>query len=335
MTETGLKIGGACVYLSPDGTREVENNFAGTTVKALTGMSERDRIMWLTRLLVHNLGAIHNQVAKIAELPKPLRMWRLSADVLPIPTHHVTESFYKNSEIRDLIHSGLSETGSLARSAGVRLSFHPGQYVVLGSQSKQVRENAVRELRMHAFIFDQLGYTKRHQLGSAVNVHVGPKVAAVREMRKLIINNPDIARFLTLENDEFSWSARAIVDNFGDLVPVVLDIHHFWIMHERRIRPENPLVAEIRETWHGQRPKIHHAMSAPELCGNVDQNKLISAHPLLKSGVTKSALRAHSMSPWHAWSNSYAAEFDSDIMWEGKDKNLGALAIYNQLYNKL
>jgi len=186
---------------------------------------------------------------------------------------------------------------------------------------------------MHARLFDMMGYKDRHQDGCAVNVHVGPKVAAVGAMRLLIIDNPDIARFLTLENDEFSWSARSIVDNFGDLVPVVLDIHHYWIMHERRLRPYSPLVAEIRETWHGQLPKIHHALSAPELlCQSARQDRLIPMKPLLAAGIRKAALRVHSLSPWHRWSNSYAAEFASDIMWEGKDKNLGAMAIYKQLY---
>ena len=295
-------------------------------------MSEQQRVKWLTALLVHNMGALDAQIAAVSTLPEELRMWRLSADMLPIPTHPVTKNFYASVYTRQLIEYRLAAVGAAARAAGIRLSFHPGQFVVLGSLRKEVRENAVRELDLHARLFDWMGYTERHQLGCAVNVHVGPKIAAVRAMRRLILDNPYIAKFLTLENDEFSWSARAIVDNFGDLVPVVLDIHHYWIMHERRLRPASPLVREIRETWHGQRPKIHHALSAPELCPNARQDKLISIHPLLASGITKSALRAHSMSPWHRWSNGYAAEFDSDIMWEGKDKNLGAKAIYTQLY---
>lgn len=332
---TPLKIGAACVYLDADGTRSREKNFVGTTVKALTAMSAEVRIKWLTQLLSHNLDALDQQIACVAALPEQLRMWRLSADMLPIPTHEVTENFYRNPYIRFLLQTRLAKTGAAARAAGIRLSFHPGQYVVLGSQTQRIRNNAVRELDLHAWLFTKLGYTERHQDGCAINVHVGPKVAAVKAMRRLIINNPDIARFMTLENDEFSWSAQAIVDNFGDLVPVVLDVHHYWIMHERRIRPTNPLVAEIRETWHGIRPKIHHAMSSPDLCGEAPQEKLISIHPLLASGVTKSALRAHSQSPWHRWSNEYATMFKSDIMWEGKDKNLGALAIHKQVTHLL
>ncbi len=45
----------------------------------------------------------------------------------------------------------------------------------------------------------------------------------------------------------------------------------------------------------------------------------------MATGLTKAKLRAHSQSPWHEPTLDYAEQFAAnfDIMWEGKDKNLG------------
>lgn len=322
------RVGAACIYLDPDGTRPAALNFSGTTVKALSGMSALDRTRRLLPLLTHNLEALCQQVTAIAGLPTELRMWRISSDLLPIPTHEITSNFYEDRYVRSLIEHRLRKVGELARKHGVRLSFHPAQYVVLGSQNEDIRERSIRELSLYAFLFDTMGYTDRHQDGCAINVHVGPKDAAVPEMRKLITRTPDVARFLTLENDEFSWSARNIVDNFGDMVPVVLDIHHYWIMHGRRIHPSSRLVTDIHTTWHGVRPKIHHALSAQTLCGPSRKRRGPVLSELLDAGATRSALRAHSTEAWDLWSNRYALSFvGSDVMWEGKNKNLGAAQV--------
>lgn len=327
-----ILVGAACVMIDQNYVRHAHNNFCGTTVRKLQSMEYLDRRKWLLALVMHNLEALKAQLIHIASLPPRMRMWRISSDLLPIATHSVTREFYEDREVEDYISNKLARCGLFARKHGIRLSFHPAQYVVLGSKNPGIRDNAIRELVYHADVFTRMGYTGDHQGGTAINVHVGPKEAAVKEMRTLLKRSPkNILQFLTLENDEFSWSARAIVENFGDMVPVVLDIHHYWIMHERRVNPKGQLVQDIRATWRGVQPKLHHALSAPELCGDIDLTKSIDLAPLLEQGKKKAHLRAHSLNPWHSWSNSYAASFGFDLLWEGKDKNIGAEVIARQL----
>ena len=328
-----IRIGGSSVYLDDKFERHPGLNFHTTTLPDLTALAGKDRYMWLMGLVTHNLRALQQQLEALAALPPVLRMWRISNDLLPFATHFTTQEFYTDQETEDFISDNLLSLGSYARIHSIRLSFHPPLYVVLGSQDKIVRERAIRELSSYADTFTRMGYTEWHEQGTAINVHVGPKEANVHAMRLTLMGAPkNVLQFLTLENDEWSWTARAIVDTFGDIVPVVLDVHHYWITHEKRVDPQGKLVRDIRDTWRGVQPKLHFAMSKPELCeGHWKPDKPLKIAPLLAQGHKKSKLRVHSEHPWHPWSNAYAASFGFDLMWEGLDRNIGAKAIAKQL----
>jgi hypothetical protein len=98
-------------------------------------------------------------------------------------------------------------------------------------------------------------------------------------------SSTSIANFTTLENDEFSWGVEPIIETFGDLVPVVLDVHHYWISEGVRLQPSDPLVNRIRETWRGVQPKLHLAMSYPELCGDYGPKDKMDLQALLDAGT--------------------------------------------------
>jgi len=326
-----IRVGGACKWTEPDGSTHPEWNLATTTVRYVASLDPHARFNYLYALVKHNLRALKQQIQVVGLLPAPLRFWRIGSDVLPLYTHDIAQSFYEDVDVQERIEQKLKRIGRAARTADIRLSFHPGQYVVLGSQSQVVRENALAELEYHGLLFHWMGYRGWHPNGLAINVHVGPKHAAVKQMRKLLKGAPDYVRNLvTLENDEFSWSTRSIVDQFGDIVPVVLDVHHHWIHEGKRIQPDDSLVEQIRQTWRGVQPKLHLAMSDPDLCTGQQRKRSMSLGALLEH-TTKSRLRAHSLHPWHTPSISYAASFGFDILWEGKDKNVGAAVIANHL----
>lgn len=322
-----MKVGGACKWLELDGSIVPEANFRGVTVRRLVAMSAKDRVEVLLLVVMHNTEALRKQIEFVAALPEPLRMWRISSDLLPLATHPVAAAFYKDPDVENLINKRLAWCGRKARKHGIRLSFHPGQFVVLGSQNPGIRENSMRELEYHCDCFTRMGYSGWHPDGLAVNVHVGVKEANVKAMRLALKKaQSNVRNFVTLENDEFSWGSEAIVETFGDLVPLVLDVHHHWINEGKRLSATSPLVDRIRATWKGVRPKLHLAMSHPELC-NVGPNDKLDLEQLLNEGRNRRELRAHSLHPWHVRSIKYAGRFDFDIMWEGKDKNVGASVV--------
>jgi UV DNA damage endonuclease len=71
-----------------------------------------------------------------------LRMLRLSSDLLPFYSHPKIAAVYKDPAIEHQLVEGFAAIGDLARAADIRLSFHPGQYCVLGSENPGVVEIA-------------------------------------------------------------------------------------------------------------------------------------------------------------------------------------------------
>ncbi len=331
MTKQTQRIGAACKWLESDGSQLPENNLKTTTVRYISGLSKVDQFAYMLGLVKHNMRALRAQIRCVGSLPKNLRMWRLGSDLLPLKTHHAVRDFYRDSDVETYIARWLRKCGQLARDLDVRLSFHPAQFVVLGSRNPGIRANSLRELEYHCDVFTAMGYEGWHDCGVAVNVHVGVKDPDIKAMRRILKTaQSNVQNFVTLENDEFSWSARPIVETFGDLVPVVLDIHHHWISEHRRIDPDGRLVHDIQATWKGIRPKLHVAMSAPELC-DCGPDDVLNLDRLLTT-TNKSKLRAHSQTAWHTRTIEYAGRFtEFDLMWEGKDKNLGAAEIAHHL----
>lgn len=326
-----IRVGSACVWLQHDGAKLQEISLRTTTVRYVSGLDEKTRTEFLYALVHHNLDALESQIQILAQQPRCLRMWRIGSDLLPLFTHAIAKPIYQQTVFRSIIQEKLKNIGYMARHHDIRLSFHPGQFVVLASQNPAIRTNSMRELKYHCDLFTAMGYSGWHDQGVAVNVHVGVKNAAVAEMRAALQSAPEnVQNFITLENDEFSWGTTEIVDTFGDLVPVVLDVHHHWIHTGRRLQPNDPLVKRVADTWRGVQPKLHLAMSKPELCTDVKDPKLRLSE-LLRMGRTRAALRAHSDTAWHAHSINYASQFGWDIMYEGKNKNLGAREIVDHL----
>ena len=81
----------------------------------------------------HNLDAQLRLLAYVSELPPMLRMVRLSSDLLPLYSHPSVGPLYRHSEFQALMAEGFAAIGKLAQDQDLRLSFHPGQYCVLGS----------------------------------------------------------------------------------------------------------------------------------------------------------------------------------------------------------
>jgi UV DNA damage endonuclease len=322
-----MKIGGCCILLDEDLKVDRALNMHTSTVSHMMYLSAKDKNAHLFAMVQHNLRALRRQVKHFATLPEHLRMWRISSELLPFYMHPLAASFYAVNECKEYIAGKLEDIGRVARNYGVRLSFHPAQFVTLASQNANVRKNAAQELDYHGQVFEMMGYRGWHEDGTSINIHIGPKDAAIKEMRALIKSAPDyVKNFLTIENDEFSWTVKPILDAVGDLVPVVLDVHHYWIFHKEYLDPSSNLVSDIKDTWRGVRPKLHLALSAPDLCGGAGKNTSLSITDLLTS-TSRTKLRAHSLEPWHHKTVKYAASFGFDIMWEGKNKNVGAKQI--------
>jgi len=334
---THPRIGFACQYkhpdreLSPSALKLVETPFnpRTTTLRWMESVEPHVAREKLLEVVLHNLAAQLRLLAYVAELPLPLRMLRLSSDLLPFYSHPKVHGFYQDPAIAQQLVDGFAAIGTAARAANIRLSFHPGQYCVLGSENPGVVENSVAEFEYHADMIRMMGYGQRFQ-DLKCNVHIAGRLG-VEGTRAVWARLSEVARHcITFENDEKTYGLDDCL-KMADLAPVVLDIHHCWIHENDYIAPDDPRVQRVIDSWRGLRPTMHYSQPPESLQAlGFDAQQKLEMGELLKV-VSKRDLYAHSDMMWNRWTNDYALQFLDrfDIMLEAKNKNLASLAFYD------
>ena len=335
---THPKIGFACQYRHPErglsvsALKLIEGPFnpRTTTLRWMDGVSPQTARDKLLDVITHNLEAQLRLIAYVATLPATLRMLRLSSDLLPFYSHPKVRGFYQDPAIQRLLEQPFAAIGSLARSADIRLSFHPGQYCVLGSDKPPVVENSIAEFEYHADMIRMMGYGRQFQ-DFKCNVHIAGRQGG-EGIRAIWPRLSEVARqCITFENEEKTYGVDDCLQ-LADLAPVVLDIHHCWINENDYIAPYDPRIERIIDSWRGVRPAMHYSQPPErlqELGFSADQKLEMQA---LLNVVSKRDLYGHSAQMWNRWTNEYAFEFLDrfDMMLEAKDKNLAALAFYQR-----
>lgn len=340
---THPRIGFACQYkhpdreLSPAALKLIEGPFnpRTTTLRWMESVTPAEAREKLVEVVTHNLAAQLRLLAYVAQLPPTLRMLRLSSDLLPFYSHAKVHHVYKDPAIAQQLIDGFAAIGELARSADIRLSFHPGQYCVLGSENPGVVENGLAEFEYHADMIRMMGYGRRFQ-DLKCNVHIAGRLG-VEGTRAIWSRLSEVARnCITFENDEKTYGLDDCLQ-MADLAPVVLDIHHLWIHEGDYIAPDAPRVQRVIDSWRGVRPTMHYSQPVESLqtLGFAAEQKL-EMDALLKV-VSKRDLYAHSDRMWNRCTNNYAAQFLDrfDIMLEAKDKNVATLEFYAHVERRL
>ncbi|HAG17945.1 MAG TPA: UV damage endonuclease UvsE, partial [Pseudomonas sp.] len=163
------RIGFACMYRHPQQSlslKELERiertfNPRSTTLRWMAAAGREAAEAKLEEIVEHNLNAQRVLLEYVATLPPMLRMLRLSSDLLPFYSHAEIAPFYRRAEVQSRLEAGFAAIGELARAHDIRLSMHPGQYCVLGSDKPQVVENSLAEFEYHADMIRMMGYGRR------------------------------------------------------------------------------------------------------------------------------------------------------------------------------
>lgn len=223
---THPRIGFACQYRHPDRglsvaalkTIEAPFNPRTTTLRWMDSVSPQVARDKLLEIITHNLDAQLRLIAYVAELPPTLRMLRLSSDLLPFYSHPKVSAFYQDPAIQSQLEKRFGAIGALARSADIRLSFHPGQYCVLGSDKPPVVENSLAEFEYHADMIRMMGFGQRFQ-DFKCNVHIAGRLGG-EGIRSVWPRLSEVARnCITFENDEKTYGVDDCLQ-LSDLAPV-------------------------------------------------------------------------------------------------------------------
>ncbi|WP_034916600.1 UV damage endonuclease UvsE [Erwinia sp. 9145] len=312
-----MKLGFACKFLDSEFRQPFP--FKATTRTRFLSLNNEERVKLIYALSTANLNNLYQTFIALSRLPPALRMMRIGSDLLPLYTVPEAMPLYK-AFLAEL-HPLFAECGEFARANAIRLSFHPGQYSVLASDNPAVVDRAIIDVEYHTTCATLMGYGKSFQ-DFKINIHMNGKAGFAGFKKAFGMLSPEARRMLTVENDEISCSLDDVLQA-GTLCAVVPDIHHHWVKENEFIRPDDPRLQQIKDSWRGVTPVLHYSISQEGIipdAGFPDQTML---------GVPKSKLRAHSDFYFNPTLNDWALSFTGfDIMCEVKMKNLARDALY-------
>ena len=332
------RIGFACKWI--DGPSQIngvkqkdpakELNTGSTTVAWLNRQTKDVAEQKLWDLIVSNVESIRKLVERVGDLDEPLRMVRLGSDILPVYTHPDWSYYYRKPDVRKYLENNLERVGEIGRNNKVRLSFHPGQFCVLASDSPEIVDRSIEEFEYHVDMARWMGYGKTFQ-DFKINVHIAGRQGPAGIRSALARMSPEARNTLTIENDEMTWGIEDSIELVNDCA-LVLDIHHHWVKTGEYIEPNDDRVKRIIDSWRGVRPVLHYSVSREDVLGAHPSNQRPALSTLLESGHKKAKLRAHSNFYWNDEVNKWAVSFldTHDIMCESKAKNLASFALYDQ-----
>jgi UV DNA damage endonuclease len=219
----------------------------------LAGLGNADKVCALVRENIASLRTIVSWNARHG-----VGLFRIGQSLIPFASHPSFPYDWAAEHGDDL-----RSIGEQAKALGIRLSMHPGQYIQPGSLTPDVVERSLAELRYGSMLFDLIG-----SADSVLVLHMGGAYGDRHSTSARFIDvmrqQPDILRYLALENDERIWTVPEIADTADQLgVPVIVDtLHH--ALNPGRVALEDALDRAL-PTWQqrGIRPKVHISSQDP------------------------------------------------------------------------
>jgi len=214
-----------------------------------------------------------------------LDMYRLSSDIAPYATHPDMPQFHAMVAESD---AELRAFGAKARDYGIRLSFHPSQYVLLNAPDPALTRKSIWDLASQAEMLDRMGLDDE----AVMVTHVGGVYGDHEASRARWIAGweqcPEhVRRRLVLENDDIRFSAAdALWIHERTGVRLIFDYQHFWCLNPERLDMRETL-ERFLATWPaGVRPKIHFSSPRTEL-REIKQKITPEARAAAKAGSAK------------------------------------------------
>lgn len=220
----------------------------------LANLPDADRVRSLVRENVADLEEILRWNSEHG-----VDLFRIGQSLVPFASHPGFPYDWASAHGEEL-----ERAGSLARSLGARLSFHPGQYVQPGSPRPEVAERSLRELRYAARALSLLRASDGVVVLHLGGVH-GDREAATQRFVEALQGEDEVLRFLALENDERTWTVAEVVEAAHRLgVPAIVDtLHHGLNPGGRGLRGALDLALPSWEV-RGGAPKLHISTQDPE-----------------------------------------------------------------------
>ena len=199
-----------------------------------------------------------------------IRFYRCSSKLIPWNSAFDVEELPNYERIRSLAR----DCGAFVRANDMRLTFHPGHWCKLASESADTVARSVETVAHHGRWLDlmELPRSPRYAVNVHIGAHYGDKAATAERFCDVVADLPPRARArLTVENDDADslWSVPELVESVADRVgiPVTFDYHHHTFADRGLTYREAFELA--RPTWGDVRPIAHYSEPA-RLHGDAD-----------------------------------------------------------------
>lgn len=248
----GPTLGLCCLFT------DASPRFRQATATYVQRLGREAGAQYLADVAGANAIALLHAIERCAELG--IGAFRITSQLVPLATHPVVGRPLAELPNGGAIIRALAAAGQLARLHGIRLSFHPDQFVVLGSARPEVVSASIVEMDHHGAIAKLLGADTicLHGGGQAG----GAEAAGARLLDGIERLGDDARERLALENDDRVWTPAALLplcDRAG--VPFVYDVHHHRCLGDG-VGVEDVTAAAL-ETWRRARRTPYFHISSP------------------------------------------------------------------------
>ena len=251
-----IRLGYACINMHLSETQKLTSS---RTMRKAT--FEAKGLPAVSELIVSNLTSLQ----KIMEwnVANNFTLFRMSSDMFPWASEYRFEDLPDYKVIRDK----LSYIGGYALDNGIRLSFHPGQFVCLASKNPKVVDNAIKDIEIHGLIMDMMHQPRDHN--AKINIHIGGAYndkpgTAKRFLQVVDTLSHSVYDRLTVENDDRLnlYTTQELYDmvHMESGIPIVFDYHHHAC--NPGMLSERDALALAISTWQNAKACTHYSESA-------------------------------------------------------------------------
>jgi UV DNA damage endonuclease len=250
-----IRLGLCCIF------RDEPIKFRTTTATAIKRLSRDDGRRKLADLCAANAAALIAALQFCAT--HGIGCFRVNSQILPVKTH--PEVGYDTEELPDghQIVEQFRKCGRFAKKTGLRITFHPDQFVVLNSPKPEVVASSIQEIEYQSEVAQWIG-------ADVINIHAGgaygDKLTALKRFAKNLVRLSETARkLLTVENDDKIYTPADLLPLCKtEGLPLVYDVHH------HRCNPDGMSVEQATRkalaTWN--REPLFHVSSPIQGWGN-------------------------------------------------------------------
>lgn len=246
-----IRLGLCCIF------SQQPIRFYTTTARYVSGLSPSQRTLKLENLCLQNARSLLDAIEYCSK--NAIGCFRINSRILPLKTHPEFGYDIKQLPQAQEIKKAFKRCGERARAVGLRLTFHPDQFVLLSSPTPDVTRTSIQELEYHAEVSQWVG-------ADVIMIHAGggygDKKAALQRLANVLKTlRAGVRTRLVIENDDRIFTPADLLGFCMDnAVPFVYDVHHHRCLHDG-LSVEQATEAALK-TWNRE-PLFH--LSSPKL----------------------------------------------------------------------